>query len=69
MPLKEMPAEANRCPRCGAPLQELAYRWNPARGDFDVSVGCPLCAEGEAPAGVPLSGAASPAAVPGKPRK
>jgi hypothetical protein len=51
MPPKKVEPDTNRCPQCAAPMQELSYRWNPSRGDFDVFVGCPVCVEpGEAPA-------------------
>lgn len=49
MPSKKSQPDSRRCPQCATPLQETAYRWNPARGDFDVFVECPLCAAAEAP--------------------
>lgn len=51
-PKKTQP-NISRCPRCGTPLQEAAYHWNPARGDFDVFVSCPRCTAAEAPGAAP----------------
>lgn len=69
MPPKKLQPDASRCPQCGTPLQEAAYRWNPARGDFDVFVSCPHCTPVEAsPPAAPRSPTPA-AATRSKPRK